>query len=299
MGRPVTVEGRHEDVHVSFGRRFVLKIGWCSIGLALWSASGCGLINPPAVQPPAPAASDAGGYAPTVPAPTRVRGVCIDPSASTIPDFAQSVRNLLADTVANWGPPPPAATTTTALEPRPGLELELRSVATNSYGSQNPYTAVSIQGVPGLAARPDVRDPGFSEEDPVWGTARDEVVAGAQTADQEAREGADKIRAHPLETSQSSEIAGCVSALAETLPKGSRGLVLASDLEQNEPPQVGGDLADTRVLVIQPCGGDAARCAQLQDQWQRELSARGAPEVRFIRPERALSELPTFLREEP
>jgi hypothetical protein len=295
MGRSVT-DAQHV-MAVSFRRRLLLWTGWTLAGLALWSTGACSLINPPAVPPPAPAPSDTGAYSPTVPAPTLVRGACVDPSASTVPEFSESVRALLADTVANWGPPPPAATVTTALDPRPGLELQLRTVGTNSYGTQNPHTAVSIHAVPALVARPDVRDPGFSQEDPVWSRARDEVVAGTQAADQEAHEGAERIRAHPLETSQSSEIAGCVSALAQTLPQGPRGLLLASDLEQNEPPQVGGDLADTRVLVIQPCAGDAARCTQLAAQWEGELRARGAPEVEVIRPEQAPTELPQFLRE--
>jgi hypothetical protein len=298
MGPTWMGKGPREDVP-PWGGRWLSRIVCASAGLALASVTGCSLISPPAVHPPAAAPSVAGVYSPIVPAPTRVRGVCIDPSSSTVADFADSVRGILADTVANWGPPPPAATVTTALDPRPGLELQLRTVATNSYGTQNPHTTVSIQAVPGLAARPDVQDPGFSQEDPVWGKSRDEVVAGAQVAGQEARHGAEAIRVHPLDTSQSSEIAGCVSALAQTLPEGPRRLLLASDLEQNEPPQVSGDLADTRVLVIQPCAGDAARCAALKDQWERELTARGAPEVRFVRPEQALTELPAFLREEP
>lgn len=267
-------------------------------GAALCAAAGCGLIDPPP-PPVTDSTTPAPTYSPTQPAPTVNAGVCLDPTLSTLPTFSESIRELVAKTVAGWEPPAPPPTTTSAVDPRPGLNLTIRTVGTNSYGSQIPYLSVTLPPVPGLSARPDVTDPNFPSLNPVWQMARDQVIQQAQAAGQQAQQRAAAIRDLPLDTSQSSEIAGCLSALAQTVPPGPRTLILTSDLEQNEPPQVAGDLHNTRILIVQPCGGDATRCRQLQDQWQQELAGRGAVTVTVIRPELADSQLPPVLHGRP
>ena len=89
-----------------------------------------------------------------------------------------------------------------------------------------------------------------------------------------------------------------MTALGEVMPVGSRRIVLASDLGQNEPPQTSRTLGGAYVLVVQPCdSGNLTRCQQRQVTWRRLLMRDGADDVHFIRPEQASTVVPRFLRE--
>lgn len=266
--------------------------------------TGCGggLIDP---SPPASGitvGSSAGAYTATVPAPVDGIGVCIDPTLSSVPGFSRSALRLVRGIVGTWASPPPHNLSAGAPF-QPGLNLEIRQVATNSYATTNPYTMVQIVGVPGLKPRPGPTSDGFLADDPAWQHAAARVTAKAVAARRQARAGATQVGAIPLNDKPGvySEIAGCVTALGQTLPTGSsRRIVLFSDLEQNEPPEAGHYLARTRLLIVQACdSGNAAGCAALQQKWRRWLGAEGATSVQFVRPEQAQSAVPAFVKEVP
>ena len=257
--------------------------------------SACSMINPSAS-----ANTDGQGgtpsYRATVPAPTLDDGVCIDPTTSTPGPFAANIQQIVANTLATWTGSVPPATVNTATQPQPGVTMVVRQVETNSYLSSNVDLNVTVPSVPGLIAPPAVTSQAFLTDDPIWLKGRSAVVAAATAAQSSGAKAAQSVTSMQLESWQNSDIVGCVSALASTMPPGNRRLLLASDLQQNEPPQVGGSLTGTEVLVVQPCNTDASSCTGWADLWQELLTKAGASSVRFVRPEDASEDIPPFLR---
>jgi hypothetical protein len=272
-------------------RRTITAAGLAAALLAA-PVSGCSMVNPPA--PPFTAAPTAGAFTPERPAPTVQEGICLDPSGSTGAGFANSIRELVVAVVRGWAAPAPPVPPTAGSPPQPGLDLRIRLVSTSSYWTRSPSLSFSIPAVPGLAARPSSTEAAYSSKEPAWSAAARHVVTLAAAAHREAAAATVKITSLPL-PAEGSEIVGCVSALARTMGPGPRRLVLASDLEQNQPPQLDGELQGTRVLIIQPCARDAGRCSTLRDRWSQLLRGRGAAGVTVIRPERAATDLPAFL----
>ncbi len=239
-------------------------------------------------------------YQPLMTPDTFDEGVCIDPTLSTVTSFASSIQQLVSSTVSTWVTPATAPTSTSVpLPPQPGLNLMVRQVETNSFQSANTFVSIAVPAVPGLAPQPTVTSSNFVSEEPTWDHDKATQTADESAAAGDAVQGAASIQNMQLETWQNSDVAGCVSALATTTASGPRRFVLASDLEQDEPPQIAGNLHDTEILVIQPCDTTAAGCAALQSQWQALLSAQGASSITFVRPEDAAQALPAFMEEKP
>lgn len=265
-------------------------------GLALVTipaVAACGLISSPSATPGL--AQPTPGYRPTIPAPTEEIGFCLDPTLSTAPAFAHDTQQLVAGIVAGWAARAQAVQSTAASAPQPGLDLWMRQVTTNSYDTSNTDLHVQIGAVPGLTARLAATSPDFLADDPAWVAARTTVRTDAAAALRSAIWAAGEIRSWPLATLGNSDIAGCESALAQTVPTPNR-IIVASDLEQNEPPQIAGDLHHTQVLVIQPCNGTASACTGLAARFRTLLARRGARSITGIRPEQAASVLPGFMR---
>lgn len=280
-------------------RRYLPPVAAFATVLGLAGCGG-GLIDP--TPPDAGVSASAGSYTATIPAPVADVGSCIDPTLSTVPGFSRSALGLMRGIVQTWAPAP-LSTLSEGTPPQPGLDLEIRQVGTDSYATTNPYLIVRIAAAPGLKPRPAPTSNAFLADDPIWEHAASTVTALGRAARRQARAGAAQIGAITLDDKPGvySEITGCVTALGQTLRGGpGRAIVLFSDLEQNEPPQTGHYLAETRVLVVQACdSGNVAVCQQLRTKWQRWLRDEGATSVQFIRPEQAASAVPAFVKEVP
>jgi hypothetical protein len=283
------------DVWIENRLRGVVVLGSLA---CLLIVPACSLVGAKQTTSPGTRASGTRAYEPTISAPTLNVGVCIDPTLSTATPFSQAIESLVAHVVASWAVSPPAPTATMAVSPHAGLNLWLRQVETNSFDSSNSFLHFVIPSVPGLQGRLDATNPNFIDDDPLWVKARSSVIGKATAALQASSTAAKAIQSWSLETWQDSEIAGCVSGLSDTVPSPSR-FVLASDLEQNEPPQVTGNLSHTTILVVQPCDDTAAKCLNLQASFRNLLSSEGASSIQFIRPEDASTVLPTFLDAAP
>ncbi len=277
-----------------------IAAGVVALALSAGTLAGCGLTStsgpgPGLGVPQQPST----GYTAQIAAPTDNDGACIDPTLSTVPGFARSALAVVHHTVARWAAAVPPANVSTPQPPHPGLELVIRQVSTTSDATDKPYRRVRIAAVPGLAGRPSAASQSFLVDDPAWRSARTAVGSDATLAVHQAAQGAARVGAIHLRSGPHvySEILGCVTAVAQTLPAGRRSIVLFSDLRQNEPPQGAHDLASTRLLVVQACdSGNEGACSSLRSNWRRALKAEGAVSVTFIRPEDAAADVPTFLK---
>jgi hypothetical protein len=289
-GQPLRARGRFTTV-----RHIIHFIGAIVLILAL---SACGFLNP-AKQVVAPTTAGSHGYTPSISSATYEEGICIDPTLSTDTAFSATIKSIVVGVVSGWAAAPSAPSDSTPIPSEPGLDLYVRQVETDSFDSNNVALHLAIPAVPGLKVRPSATSSAFLADDPMWRRAASAIATTATAASQSATHDAAAINNMVLETWQNSEIVGCVSALAETVPQGPRSFILASDLEENEPPQITGDLHGTRILVIQPCDGTAASCAALQTSWRALFANQGATDITFIRPEDAAQVLPTFMKETP
>ncbi len=241
--------------------------------------------------------SHAAIYRATIPASTFSEGVLIDPTLSTATGFSSSAEQIISSVLSSWPGPPVPTTTTGPTVPQPGIQAYVRQVETNSFDSSNPSFYIAIPAVPGLKHRPNAAAPNFLSQDPTWIRARAQVANVSELATNVANQGATEVANWQLEAWQNSEIYGGVSALAETMPSGPKRIVVWSDLEQNEAPQVAGNLRQAAVLVVQPCNDTAATCQGYAASFKSFLKSLGASSIQFIRPEDAAQAVPAFMKE--
>lgn len=267
--------------------------------------TGCGL-NGAAADAYAPVTAPAArAFDATRPSHTVNARVCADATGSTsdsMPQFGPTMRADLADAIRGWthpaavDPSGSAPVNPTGTAAQPGLSLQMRWVNTDPLADMNALT-VTVPAVPGLVPEPAVTSPTFVTDDQAWQTA----ATGAQHATQSAIDAA-TAAAQRVATlgwpDGNSGISACITALIQDLPPGHDALLVASDGEENEPPQIAGNLHGAAVLWIMPCpSGNAAHCAALQRSWQDVLTKLGATSVRFVRPETATAVLfATFLK---
>lgn len=224
---------------------------------------------------------------------------CFDATGSTSdidPQFGPLMRADLASAVRGWAQPAPADPT--GVRPvapdgamgQPGLNLQLRWVSTNPYGDMN-VRIVKVRPVPSLIAEPSTSSSNFANDDSTWQSGARQVADIAKDAVADSAKAAGQISSYPWPNGRSG-ISACISALIEDLPPGHDVLVVASDGEETEPPQVAGNLHNARVLWVMPCPtGNAAHCTALQATWRAFLGKVGAGSVSFIRPESASATL--------
>lgn len=270
-----------------------LLIGALVAGVAM---AGCGLngASSSAYDPPTPTPTST--FVATHDTTTVINArACFDATGSTSsvePQFGPMMRGYLAGAVGDWAHNAPAdQTRTKPVDPagaagQPGLSLQLRWVSTNPYRDTN-VLIVKVRPVPSLVAEPAATSSAFATNDSIWQIGATQVADTARDAVADSAKAARQIRSYDWPNG-SSGISACISALIVDLPSGHDVLIVASDGEENEPPQVAGNLHHANVLWVMPCpSGNAAHCAALQANWRRFLTNVGAASVSFIRPESA------------
>jgi hypothetical protein len=284
------------------GIRPLLRVGVLIAAMAAGVATlaGCGITDTSSANfdPPTPTPTPAFVATPDTPTVVNARA-CFDATGSTskfVPQFGPMMRGYLAGAVRGWAHAAPADSAGTApVDPegtpgQPGLNLQMRWVSTNPYGDMNSLL-VQVRAVPRLVKEPAAASPAFVAQDPAWQKGATLVASTAKAAAGDSAKAAQRIASFRWPHGKSG-ISACISALVQDLPVGHDALLVASDGEENEPPQVAGNLHHAKVLWVMPCpSGNAAHCAALQASWRGFLGKLGAESVRFIRPESASTAL--------
>jgi hypothetical protein len=241
--------------------------------------------------------SPASGLLPLANMPSLTRAICIDPTASTASAFSHDVRTLLASAVAQWAHT--AEPSTQHETPgQPGLDLTVRTVSTTAFSSDETNLHVVVPSVPTLRqGRPDVLAPDFQKLNGVWQEQFATVKRARTAAAATAADGAKAIAGLPLDPKTHSGITACAAALAVTTPAGTdRAFLVASDLEDTEPPELAGSFGGAPLTLLQPCpSGSAARCKVLADAFTARMARLHSGRVMLVRPELADSVIPAWL----
>lgn len=230
-------------------------------------------------------------------------GACIDPTLSLVPSFAPDMRQYLSQAVAGLAPASGKPATGAANPGQSAVDLTIRQVDTTSFSSaMTQFTRnVQVPGVPGLTGgRPALTDPSFNSDLRNWSQGYQEVVAAQHTAANAAASAAQSVADLPLDANaaSSSGISACVSALLETAPPaGTHSYLLASDLEENVPPQLAGSFHGAPLVIIQACdSGDATYCQGLETTFVREMKRLDVGPVTVERPEVASQVIRQWIR---
>jgi hypothetical protein len=215
-------------------------------------------------------------------------GVVIDPSSSTAASFSEGVIAGLAAQLRAYLPAKPAAPQTDGVATANAVNVRIKQVGNNpyAYGAADLY--VEIPGVQGLPERPGVNCMAsgtyqqWTELEKAWSASYDAALADLETAVQQ-------IQGMPLYDDYSG-IRAALSALVASLPPGDHAAYLvASDFEENRPPQTAGTLNGHALILIAACpSGDAARCSgdvQAFGMWAADSLGAGSTSV--YRPEQA------------
>jgi hypothetical protein len=244
------------------------------------------------------------------PAPgTAEVGVCLDATTgfSFSGDFPAASRAQLADAVAGMVPPegpPPTHVEGTAevATPQSGLHLVVRPVDTRANSTASGVTRfateLTVPPVSGLRAGPDLHDypetatgaDRFAADQRSFTTARSQVTRERAAARSAAGTGAPALRALPLDDAEStlSDQLGCLSALVELVGSRPASFVVFSDLQPTVPPQLGSArVRDGQLVIVQPCDGDVARCAQWRQAFEDGARQLGFTRITSVRPEMA------------
>ena len=258
----------------------------------------------PAAGPPSAAAVTS---AVTSPVQNLTLGACIDPTTSIVSLFAPAIRNDLAQAIAGLAPPAGKVPTNTlsgqgpVTTPQPGVNLTVRQVDTTSLSSvPDPYTrTVVVPPVPGLAQqRPDPGAQDYLTQLRTWTAGYQTVASARQAAHEAAATGAASIASMPLDTRGFSAISACISGLLTTVPPGgTHSYLLASDLQENIPPQLAGSFHGAPLIIIQTCDtGNAVYCQQLLDSFTRTMRRLDVGPITVVRPENAVTAITQWIR---
>lgn len=238
---------------------------------------------------------------------TFVRGVCVDPTASTPSFFSDGVMAQLAKDVENWAPPAPAKPPTQS-PPQAGLALVVRVVSTNSAGFENNLSlVVRIPAVPSLWAPPEPTASNYTELNAAHLAQQRLVQRLREEAAQKARDGAQALREFTLVRSYSA-VTACASVLAvmvqglsaEISGPQDTSFLIASDLADTQDRQLAGDFGQHPVVLLQPCpSGSLATCQRLADTFTAGLKRLGAGDVSVVRGELAESTVHGWLATQP
>jgi len=233
-------------------------------------------------------------------------GACIDPTGSIVSSFAPAIRGDLARAVGSLAPPAGQLPTTAdgggaITQPQSGVNLTVRQVTTNSYSSTlGAYTrTVVVPPVPGLAtSRPAPNVPDYLAQLRTWTTGYDTVAAARQAAGKAATAGAAAIAGMPLDRLGHSAISACIAGLLTTMPAGgTHSYLLASDLEENETPQLAGSFHGAPLTIIQTCdSGNAGYCQGLLDHFTGLMHQLDVGRITVSRPEMAAAAISQWIR---
>jgi hypothetical protein len=225
-------------------------------------------------------------------------GACIDPTTSTATSFAQSIKADLASAVASLGPAGSVPTSTSGSgalsQPQSAVSLWIRQVDTASLSTlQTPYTTTqNVPGYSGLAAHePPPGSNNYASTMTAWSQQYGEVSDSRKAAQSAARKAAQAVTALPLDDSPQSRsaISACVSGLLLTVPKtGPRSFLIASDLQENEAPQLSGSFNGSSLVIIQACdSGSASYCDGNLAHFESEMKQLHVGTMTVVRPEDA------------
>lgn len=231
-------------------------------------------------------------------------GICIDPTTSTVGAFAQDMRADLASAVASLAPSSQAP----ASQAQPAVSLWIRQVDTASLSTTPTRyeTTINVPAVPGLTAvqpTPSPGDTGFDAQQSAYAAQLAQVSASRDVARRAAAGAAHAILSLPLDNSPSSwsAISACVSGLLVTVPAvGQRTYLLASDLQENEAPQLAGSFDGAPLVIIQACdSGDASYCEALLKHFLGEMKKLRVGTVTVVRPEVAAAAIDQWVHGQP
>jgi hypothetical protein len=252
------------------------------------SCAGCSALTDDRTDlplPPVPSPSST--FQPEVTAPaTVILRVCGDGTGSTSnvsPKFPGMMRSYVADAVAGWSvvQNPDSA----GHGPQPGMDFRMRWVGADPYALLDGIQ-YKIPGVPGLVGEPAATDPGFSTNDPSWQADEADVISKSEAAARLAVFAAKGIRSYDWPRGPS-DVWGCISAVTADMPAKDGKVLIFSDGEQNQPPQIAVKLNGAKVLWILPCpSGVADHCEALKRSWRSQLVTLGAdPNIQFLYPD--------------
>lgn len=217
-------------------------------------------------------------------------GACIDPTTSTTTSFAVGVRGDLAAAVSSLALSSQAPMDQSA----PPVSLWIRQVDTASLSTiPTQYTTtVNIPGVGGLiATEPSPGASGYVGQQSTYSTEYSQVTESRAAAQAAAAKGARQLANLPLDNSPQSRsaISACVSALLVTVPQvGRRSFLIASDLQENEAPQLEGSFAGAPLVIIQACdSGNATYCNGNLKTFVAEMKRLQVGPITLVRPEDA------------
>lgn len=250
-----------------------------------------------APQPTASAVSAQPGH-PVTSADELSEGACIDPTTSTVSSFSSDIRSYLASAVASLAPAGALPTHTTGTgplsQPQPGVSLWIRQVDTKSDSTVRTRFAetVNVPGVLGLAQHqpaPGATD--YATQMGAWSQRYDQVNASRVAARKAAANASQAIANLPLDSNPQvySAISACVSGLLGTVPAiGRQSFLIASDLQENEAPQLAGSFRGAPLVIIQACdSGNVSACGVLLSNFEREMRRLDVGPITVIRPEDA------------
>jgi hypothetical protein len=254
---------------------------------------------------PTPQASNTAA-APTEAARARQlsEGMCIDPTTSTAGSFAQDIRADLASAVASLAPSSQAQ----MREAQSAVSLWIRQVDTASLSAMpTKYeTTVNVPGALGLTAvqpTPSPGDTSFDDAQSKYAAQFAQVSESRNAARRAAAAAAQAVASLPLDDSPRSRsaISACVSGLLVTVPAvGQRTYLLASDLQENEAPQLAGSFDGAPLIIVQACdSGNASYCGGLLTHFLGEMKKLHVGTVTLVRPENAAAALKEWVHGQP
>ncbi|MDA8062047.1 MAG: hypothetical protein M0T80_06370 [Actinomycetota bacterium] len=225
--------------------------------------------------------------------------VCVDATLSSNPSFSRDVMAELEGVVLRWAPSPPAGLPTGAVPARPGLEFYVHQVTSDSFSTTQPSPEVTVPATPALPAPPGALDPNLATAEVTWASEEARWRKAVGVAHAAALAGVAMLRNFKLDdkVGNFSAISGCLAALADEGPQDPEvRMVLASDLEENEPA-VKANYGGARIIIDQNCPMSipAAACQQLARSWTARLERQGAGSVVVVPANTAAGPLTSFL----
>jgi hypothetical protein len=227
----------------------------------------------------------------------------------SVPDSLRRVgAEAMARTIERWPPASPGGQVTTAQPGRQGLQVWVRAIDENSYGQDggpDPSDVIATGLIPPVAALPMAASPPTNPA-PAGGPGAvnpDEIVRWAQAWSREQRRWrmevgtarasaaalARAVRTYDRPLADSSDVDGCLSAVAEVSSRAHldrKILLVVSDLERSGAQNVTGRLDGFDVLVVLSCD-TAAECDQKKRDWTARFVSLGAAKPVYLRPEEA------------
>lgn len=224
---------------------------------------------------------------------TAVRGVALDPTTSTDPDFRETMVSLLAQTVLSSVPPKPT-TPRDGVAPVAGLDLTIVLVGSDPLAYGDELHQVRIPGVEGLPPRPPSDGDDAIERYADWRLLEEKWSTEYNDALSAAATGASTITDIAFTDHETSAITATLAKLTQLVPADA-SLVVLSDLDENEAQQ-SADIAGRDLLIVQPDPvGDVARADALLASFSAWATEHGAGAIERVRPELAGDALTAYL----